>query len=81
MNGREDEVSKRDLVTRLLGTRGEDAGCDAGFELLAEYVESELQGRNVRDLYPAVAAHLRNCAACADDYQGLRALLGNTRAD
>jgi hypothetical protein len=63
-----------DLVMRLLGTPGEDAGCEGGLVLLAEYVEGELAGRDVRGLFPAVAEHLRNCPACAEDYAGLVAL-------
>ncbi len=67
-------MSDRDLVTRLLGTWGEDAGCEGTLALLAEYVEGELEGRNVRELLPAAAEHLRNCPACAEDYEGLIAL-------
>jgi predicted anti-sigma-YlaC factor YlaD len=64
-----------DLVTRLFGSAGEDAGCEGAFALLAEYVEGELAGRQIAELLPAVAEHLRNCPACGDDYQGLVALL------
>ena len=64
-----------DLVTRLLGTVGEDAGCEGAFALLAEYVEGELDGRQMADLLPAVARHLRNCPACVEDYRGLAALV------
>ena len=64
-----------DLVTRLLGTTGGDAGCEEAFALLAEYVEGELAGRPMAEVLPAVAEHLRNCPACGDDYQGLLALL------
>lgn len=67
-------MNEYDRLTGLLGTPGEDAGCMGGFALLAEYVEGELEGRNVRELFPAVAAHLRNCPACAEDYEGLVAL-------
>ena len=67
-------MSDRDLATRLLGTSQEDAGCEATLALLAEYVEGELQGREMANLLPAVATHLRNCPACAEDYQGLSAL-------
>jgi hypothetical protein len=70
MNG----MGERDLVERLLGSGDADAGCDGGFAVLAEYVEGELAGRDVRTLFPAVAAHIRNCPACADDYRGLVAL-------
>jgi predicted anti-sigma-YlaC factor YlaD len=43
-------------------------------------VEGELEGRNVRELLPAVAEHLRNCPACAEDYEGLVALAREHRA-
>jgi hypothetical protein len=37
-------------------------------------VEGELAGLDVDGLLPAVAKHLRNCPACAEDYQGLTGL-------
>lgn len=67
-------MSDRDRITGLLGTSGEDAGCEGTLALLAEYVEGELAGRDIDELLPAVAAHLRNCPACAEDYQGLSVL-------
>jgi hypothetical protein len=66
-------MTERDLVTRLLGTEGDDTGCEGTLALLAEYVEGKLHGR-ADDLFPAVATHLRNCRACAEDYDGLLAL-------
>jgi len=42
--------------------------------VIAECVESELAGRDIAKLHPALAAHLRNCAACAEDYEGVIAL-------
>jgi hypothetical protein len=47
--------------------------------LLAEYVEAELAGRDTIVLFPAVAAHLRNCPACVEDYRGLLALARERR--
>jgi predicted anti-sigma-YlaC factor YlaD len=70
-------MSERDQLTRLLGTPGKDAGCEGALALLAEYVEGELEGRNV---LPAVDEHLRNCPACAEDYEGLVALAREQRA-
>ena len=66
---------KEELVTQLLGTADEDAGCETAFAFLAEYVEGEHAGRPTAEALTAVAAHLRNCPACADDYEGLLALL------
>jgi hypothetical protein len=67
-------MSERDPLKRLLGTPGKDAGCEGALALLAEYVERELEGRDVRVLLPAVAEHLHNCPACAEDHEGLIAL-------
>ena len=68
-----------EFVTRLLGTPGGDAGCEGGLAVLAEYVEGELEGRDVRELLPDVAKHLRDCPACAEDYEGLVALARTKR--
>jgi hypothetical protein len=67
-------MSEHDPLAELLGRPGADAGCEGGFAVLAEYVEAELDGRNVLELFPAVAAHIRNCPACVEDYRGLLAL-------
>ena len=68
-------MSEHDLVRRLLGTPDDDAGCERTLALLAEYVEGELEGREMADVLPTVAAHLRNCPACVEDYRGLSALV------
>ena len=49
-----------------------DAGCSAGFEMLHEYVESELAGGDPGREFPGFAAHLLGCPACREDYRGLR---------
>jgi hypothetical protein len=74
-------MNDRDPLTHLLGTPAEDAGCAGGLELLAEYVEAELGGRDVHELFPSLAAHLVNCPACAEDHTGLVALIRRTPTD
>jgi predicted anti-sigma-YlaC factor YlaD len=64
MNGEQD-------IFELLTAETVDAGCSAGFEVLHEYVESELDGGDPEDELPGLAAHLRSCPACRDDYSGL----------
>ena len=68
-------MSDQDSITRLLGSPAEDAGCDGTLARLAEYIEGELDGRAVEELLPAIAEHLRNCPACAEDYEGLVAIV------
>jgi len=60
----------RDIDELLAGDIG-DAGCAAGFEVLHEYVEEELSGGEPARSRPGLAAHLRSCPACRDDYRGL----------
>ena len=72
-------MNNHDLATRLLGNAGEDAGCEGALAHLAEYVEGELTGHDMDRILPAITEHLRNCPACAEDYQGLLALARERR--
>jgi len=58
-------------IDELIEADDVDSGCAAGFEVLHRYVETELAGGEpARDL-PGLAAHLRRCPACHQDYLGL----------
>ena len=58
-------------IFELLPAETVDAGCSAGFEVLHEYVESELNGGDPEHELPGLAAHLRSCPACRDDNSAL----------
>ena len=62
-------------LERLLGRHDRDPGCDGAFELLDLYVEARRQGIDVDARYPEFVAHIRNCAACREDTEGLLAAL------
>jgi hypothetical protein len=64
-------MSTASEILELLTAETVDAGCAAGFEVLHEYVESELAGGDPERELPGLAAHLRSCPACRDDYSGL----------
>lgn len=61
----------RSLLERLLGAHGIDPGCEATFRVLDAYVEAVLRGEEVTARYAAVVRHLRSCAACGEDTEGL----------
>jgi hypothetical protein len=63
--------TERDLDD-LLPVETVDAGCAAGFDVLHRYVDAERSGEDPAQAQPGVAAHLRSCPACREDYQGLR---------
>lgn len=68
-------------LDRLLGVTQGDAGCDITFQNLDGYVDAERRGLDpVRNFAP-VAAHLRSCEPCHQDYRGvLAASRGGARA-
>jgi hypothetical protein len=59
----------------VLGTSDRDPGCEAAFEVLDQYVEAVRRGVAVEGRYPDFVTHIRNCAACREDTEGLLAAL------
>jgi hypothetical protein len=55
----------------LLHADPADRGCDAGFEVIDQYVELELAGRDPAAEFPGLAAHLQSCPACQIDHEGI----------
>ena len=62
-------------LEKILGTSGRDPGCDAGLDVIDQYCEAVLRGEPVAERYSGFATHLRNCAACREDTEGLLAAL------
>ena len=65
----------RAALERFLTTDPADAGCAETLELLHAYVELVAAGEDPEQRYPGVAAHLRSCEPCLDDYHGLLAIV------
>jgi len=64
------------LVNSLLGPAGPEVSCDECFELLDEYVDLELAGKDADAALPGMRAHLLGCPACHEDHESLRELAG-----
>jgi hypothetical protein len=58
---------------RFLQTDPQDVGCEQAMELLHVYVELIAVDSTAKDLYPGIAAHLRACGPCSEDFTGLLA--------
>ena len=63
----------------LLAADPGDAGCDVAFHVLDRCAQAELNGTGPENRFPGVAAHLRRCQACHQDYQGLLAAVARLR--
>jgi hypothetical protein len=66
-------------LEQFLITDPGDAGCDEALRLLHIYVDLVLDdssGAEAARRYPGVAAHLRPCGPCDEDFDGLLHAVG-----
>jgi hypothetical protein len=66
MNGRSE-------LDRFLQTDPRDVGCDQAMEMLHVYVDVVARDAAAAQRYPGIAAHLRACGPCSEDFRGLLA--------
>ena len=67
----------RPPLEQLLGNGARDPGCEGAFEVLDQYVEAVRSGADVGLRYADFLTHIRNCAACREDTEGLLAALND----
>ena len=59
----------------FLGTDPGDVGCARAMEMLHIYAELTAADAPAEQRYPGIAAHLRACGPCGEDFDGLLAAL------
>lgn len=62
-------------LEKLLGDDGADPGCDGAGELMDAYCDAVARGEPTSPRFDAFIRHMRNCAACREDTEGLLAIL------
>ncbi|MEV4803986.1 hypothetical protein AB0K18_28615 [Nonomuraea sp. NPDC049421] len=62
-------------LDRFLRTDPRDVGCEEAIAMLHVYVELVAEDAGAARRYPGIAAHLRACGPCADDFEGLLAAI------
>jgi hypothetical protein len=60
------------VLDRFLRTDPRDAGCAEAMQMLHVYAELVASGAAAQQ-YPGIAAHLRACGPCGEDFEGLLA--------
>jgi hypothetical protein len=60
-------------LDRFLQTDPRDVGCAEAMHLLHVYVDLVAHDAEAAQRYPGIAAHLRACGPCAEDFDGLLA--------
>jgi hypothetical protein len=62
-------------LDRFLRTDPRDVSCEQAMEMLHIYAELAAAGEQVEQRYSGVAAHLRACGPCGEDFEGLLAAI------
>ena len=62
-------------LERFLRTDPRDVGCEQAMQMLHVYAELVASGDPADERYPGIAAHLRACGPCGEDFQGLLAAI------
>ena len=66
-------------LDRFLRTDPRDVSCGQAMEMLHVYAELMASGEPTEERYPGIAAHLRACDPCGEDFDGLlTAIRGET---
>ncbi len=60
-------------LDRFLQTDPRDVGCAQAMDMLHIYVDLVAAGDSAEQRYPGIAAHLRSCGPCVEDFGGLLA--------
>jgi hypothetical protein len=67
----------RPELERFLRTDPRDVGCAEAMEMMHIYAELTAAEAPAEQQYPGIAAHLRACGPCGEDFDGLLAALSN----
>jgi len=68
-------VSGLEALDHFLQTDPEDVGCEDAMQILHVYAELVAADPSTPKRYPGIAAHLRACGPCDEDFAGLLAAL------
>jgi predicted anti-sigma-YlaC factor YlaD len=65
------------LVLALKHTKNEELDCEDVYNLIDQYVELTLQGKDTQELLPLVYHHLEMCRDCREEYETLKDILSS----
>jgi len=61
-------------LTTVATTQPEEMDCETLFEMLEVVAEAVNAGRDIAELFPAIAVHLDHCPSCRELFETLVAL-------
>jgi hypothetical protein len=70
-------MSDWSALDRFLQTDPRDVGCAEAMDVLHVYAEMVASGAQAEQRFPGIAAHLRACGPCGQDFEGLLAAVND----
>lgn len=70
-----ERMNRETAIHRFLETDPDDVGCEQAMELLHVYVELVAADAAAAERFPGIAAHLKACGPCSEDFDGLLAAI------
>jgi hypothetical protein len=64
-------------LDQFLRTDPRDVGCAEAMDMLHVYADLVAAGALAEQRYPGLAAHLRACGPCGEDFEGLLAAIAS----
>ncbi len=68
------------MVRGVARTKEIEYSCDDVYQLLDEFTEAVVQGKDVAQLMPLVQQHLELCPDCRDEFEALLRVLRATQS-
>lgn len=59
------------LISSVQKTRSDEIGCDECFDVLHEFAEMKLRGKEPEKAMPLVQDHLDKCGECREEFHAL----------
>jgi hypothetical protein len=65
-----EDILKKILMA-ISTTQPDEIGCTDCFEIIDEFAELKLQGKNAEEAMPLVQDHLNRCGNCREEFEAL----------
>jgi hypothetical protein len=74
MNESVNDTNYKNWIRRMLETQEEEISCTRCLDLVSQYVDLELAGREPETILPQLKHHLDQCQVCREEHQILHDL-------
>jgi predicted anti-sigma-YlaC factor YlaD len=67
------------FLSMIKNTKENELSCDDVLELIDQFAELAIEGKNVSEIMPQIQQHLDMCPDCREEYESLLEILKHNR--